>query len=145
MRGLAAAAICGLVLATGAGAAPPGAVVRGSHLYGQYCLRCHGTNGTADASGSLATIRRIHASLPEAPVVGDIDGLSARLEKLTGVASEKADEARATGVLSRSDRLPSQPQVSTAGTPAAARTDKRPSAPPPPAAWCARTPHTPSR
>jgi ubiquinol-cytochrome c reductase cytochrome c subunit len=49
MRGLAAAAICGLVLATGAGAAPPGAVVRGSHLYGQYCLRCHGTNGTADA------------------------------------------------------------------------------------------------
>ena len=52
-------------------------------------------SGAADAGGSLATIKRIHASLPEAHVIGDIDGLSARLEKLTGVAQEKADAARA--------------------------------------------------
>src|ERR1043166_8884079 len=44
-------------------------------------------SGAVDAGGSLATIKRIHASLPEAHVIGDIDGLSARLEKLTAIAS----------------------------------------------------------
>ncbi len=52
-------------------------------------------SGAADAQSALSTIKRIHASLPEAHVVGDIDGLSARLEKLTGVATQKADESRA--------------------------------------------------
>jgi hypothetical protein len=52
-------------------------------------------SGAADAGASLATIKRIHESLPEAHVIGDIDGLGARLEKLTVVATEKADAARA--------------------------------------------------
>ena len=62
-------------------------------------------SGAADAAGSLSTIKRIQASLAEAHVVGDIDGLSARLEKLTGVASEKADEARAARDAARVEAL----------------------------------------
>ncbi|MBY8871133.1 DUF349 domain-containing protein [Micromonospora sp. PLK6-60] len=52
-------------------------------------------SGAADAGHSLTTIRRIRASLPEAHVVGDIDALAARLDKLATVAEEKAGEARA--------------------------------------------------
>src|SRR5215470_12727148 len=62
-------------------------------------------SGAADASGSLSTIKRIQASLTEAHVVGDIDGLSARLEKLTGVASEKADEARVARDAARAEAV----------------------------------------
>jgi hypothetical protein len=62
-------------------------------------------SGAADATSSLATIRRIHSSLPEAHVVGDIDGLSSRLEKLTSVATQKADEARAARDLARAEAL----------------------------------------
>jgi len=51
--------------------------------------------GAADATHSLSTIRRLRTSLDEAHVVGDVDGLAARLEKLTAVAEEKATEARA--------------------------------------------------
>jgi Domain of Unknown Function (DUF349) len=63
------------------------------------------SSGAADAQHSLATIKRIHASLPEAHVVGDIDGLSARLDKLTGVATEKADAARAARDVARTEAL----------------------------------------
>lgn len=62
-------------------------------------------SGAADAQHSLATIKRLHASLAEAHVVGDIDGLSARLEKLTSVASEKADAARAARDAARTEAL----------------------------------------
>jgi ubiquinol-cytochrome c reductase cytochrome c subunit len=43
-----------LVLAAPAAAAPP-AAVQGSHLYGEYCLKCHGPNGegTAGVAPSL--------------------------------------------------------------------------------------------
>ncbi len=58
-------------------------------------LEARMSSGAADAQHSLTTIKRLHASLPEAHVVGDIDGLSARLEKLTAVATEKADASRA--------------------------------------------------
>lgn len=61
--------------------------------------------GAADATGSLATIKRIHALLPEAHVVGDIDGLSSRLEKLTALATQKADEARAARDVARTEAL----------------------------------------
>jgi hypothetical protein len=61
--------------------------------------------GAADAQHSLATIKRLHASLAEAHVVGDIDGLSARLEKLTSVAVEKADASRAAREVARTEAL----------------------------------------
>ena len=46
-------------------------------------------SGAADAAHSLATIRRLRGSLAEAHVVGDIDGLAARLDKLATVAEEQ--------------------------------------------------------
>lgn len=62
-------------------------------------------SGAVDAAGSLATIKRIHASLADAHVVGDIDGLTARLEKLTAIATEKADAARAARDVARVEAL----------------------------------------
>ncbi|WP_433532074.1 DUF349 domain-containing protein [Micromonospora sp. CA-263727] len=62
-------------------------------------------SGAADANHSLATIRRIRASLAEAHVVGDIDALAARLDKLATVAEEKAGEARAAKEAARSEAL----------------------------------------
>src|ERR1044072_5355829 len=46
-------------------------------------------SGAADASHSLTSVKRIRATLDEAHVVGDIDGLAARLDRLAGVADEK--------------------------------------------------------
>lgn len=62
-------------------------------------------SGAADAAHSLATIRRIRASLAEAHVVGDLDALAARLDKLTTVAEEKAGEARAARDAARAEAL----------------------------------------
>ncbi|MEG3633792.1 DUF349 domain-containing protein [Micromonospora palythoicola] len=62
-------------------------------------------SGAADANHSLATIRRIRASLAEAHVVGDIDALAARLDKLATVAEEKAGEARAAKEAARVEAL----------------------------------------
>ncbi|MEV6814497.1 DUF349 domain-containing protein [Micromonospora sp. NPDC051296] len=62
-------------------------------------------SGAADANHSLATVRRIRASLAEAHVVGDIDALAARLDKLATVAEEKAGEARAAKEAARSEAL----------------------------------------
>lgn len=62
-------------------------------------------SGAVDAAGSLATIKRIHASLAEAHVIGDIDGLNVRLEKLTIIASEKADVARVARDAARAEAL----------------------------------------
>jgi hypothetical protein len=52
-------------------------------------------SGTADASHSLTSIRRLRGGLDEAHVVGDVDGLAARLDKLATIAEEKAGAARA--------------------------------------------------
>ena len=52
-------------------------------------------SGTADASHSLTSIRRLRSGLDEAHVIGDVDGLAARLDKLTTLAEEKAGAARA--------------------------------------------------
>jgi hypothetical protein len=52
-------------------------------------------SGTADAAHSLSSIRRLRSSLETAHVVGDIDGLCARLDKLATIADEKAGAARA--------------------------------------------------
>ena len=62
-------------------------------------------SGAADAGHSLSTIRRIRATLPEAHVVGDIDALAARLDKLATVAEEKAAEARAARDAARGEAL----------------------------------------
>src|SRR5262245_29946181 len=60
-------------------------------------------SGAADAGASLASIKRIQTTLAEAHVVGDIDGLTARLEKLSALASQKADEARAAREAARGE------------------------------------------
>jgi hypothetical protein len=52
-------------------------------------------NGVADPAQAGATIRRLRSSLDEAHVVGDVDGLASRLDKLADVANERAAEARA--------------------------------------------------
>jgi hypothetical protein len=51
--------------------------------------------GAADAGQAVGSLRRIRGSLDEAHVVGDLDGLASRLDKLIGVAEDKAAEARA--------------------------------------------------
>jgi hypothetical protein len=61
--------------------------------------------GAADAAHSLASVRRLRASLDTAHVVGDIDGLAARLDKLAGIAEEKATEARAAREVARTDAI----------------------------------------
>ncbi|GIM81283.1 DUF349 domain-containing protein [Salinispora arenicola] len=62
-------------------------------------------SGAADANHSLSTIRRLRASLAEAHVVGDIDGLATRLDRLAGLAEEKAGEARAARDAARTEAL----------------------------------------
>src|SRR3954466_2148358 len=62
-------------------------------------------SGAADASHSLASVKRLRTELGEAHVVGDIDGLVARLDRLTGIAEEKAGEARAAREAARGEAL----------------------------------------
>jgi hypothetical protein len=62
-------------------------------------------SGAADAAHSLSIVRRLRASLAEAHVVGDIDGLAARLDKLAVVAEEKAGAARAARDAARAEAL----------------------------------------
>ncbi|MDG4829741.1 DUF349 domain-containing protein [Solwaraspora sp. WMMD1047] len=62
-------------------------------------------SGAADASQSLATIRRLRGSLASAHVVGDIDALAGRLDRLATVAEEKSVEARAAREAARTEAL----------------------------------------
>lgn len=68
-------------------------------------------SGAADASHSLTTIRRIRASLAEAHVVGDIDGLATRLDRLAETAEAKAGEARAARETARAEALARKTQL----------------------------------
>src|SRR6185369_7270658 len=52
-------------------------------------------SGTADAGHTLTSVKRLRAGLDTAHVVGDVDGLAARLDKLAALAEEKAATARA--------------------------------------------------
>jgi hypothetical protein len=61
--------------------------------------------GAADPGHSLTTIKRLRTTLDEAHVVGDIEGLAARLDKLTAVAEEKAGEVRAAREAARTESL----------------------------------------
>ncbi|WP_213450954.1 DUF349 domain-containing protein [Rhizomonospora bruguierae] len=62
-------------------------------------------SGAADAGHSLTSIRRLRAGLGEAHVVGDVDGLVARLDKLSTVAEEKAGAARAARDAARAEAV----------------------------------------
>jgi uncharacterized protein DUF349 len=59
--------------------------------------------GAADPTHTLTSLRRIRASLDDAHVVGDLDGLAERLDKLTVVAEQKSGEARAARDAARAD------------------------------------------
>jgi hypothetical protein len=62
-------------------------------------------SGAADAAHSLASVKRLRATLEEAHVVGDVDGLAARLDRLAGVADEKAGEAKAAREVARTEAV----------------------------------------
>jgi hypothetical protein len=62
-------------------------------------------SGAADPGHTVTSLRRLRTSLDEAHVVGDLDGLASRVEKLTGVAEEKAGEARAAREVARGEAL----------------------------------------
>ena len=62
-------------------------------------------SGAADAPHSLSQRQAAAHPLDEAHVVGDIDGLAARLDRLAGVADEKAGEARAAREAARGEAL----------------------------------------
>ena len=62
-------------------------------------------SGAADPGQSITSLRRIRGSLAEAHVVGDLDGLAGRLDKLVTVAEEKATEARAAREVARGAAL----------------------------------------
>jgi hypothetical protein len=62
-------------------------------------------SGTADAGQTLTSIRRIRGGLDEAHVVGDVDGLAARLDKLATIAEEKAGAARAARDAARQEAV----------------------------------------
>src|SRR6201986_3412179 len=62
-------------------------------------------SGEADAGQSLSTIRRLRSGLDEAHVLGDIESLTARRDKLASIAEEKAGAARSARDLARAESL----------------------------------------
>ncbi len=62
-------------------------------------------SGAADPTHTLASLRRLRASLDDAHVVGDLDGLADRIDRLTTVADEKSGAARAAREAARADAL----------------------------------------
>src|SRR5690242_9107803 len=62
-------------------------------------------SGAADPGHTLTSLRRLRTSLDEAHVVGDLDGLAERIDRLAGTAEEKSGEARAAREAARADAL----------------------------------------
>jgi hypothetical protein len=62
-------------------------------------------SGAAEPVHTVSSLKRIRTSLDEAHVVGDLDGLASRLDKLTVVAEEKSAEARAAREAARGESL----------------------------------------
>jgi hypothetical protein len=62
-------------------------------------------SGVADPAQAATSVRRLRTSLADAHVVGDIDGLGARLEKLAQVADEKAVAAKAAREQARAEAI----------------------------------------
>src|SRR5882757_765392 len=63
------------------------------------------SSGAAEPGHTLTSLRRIRTSLDDAHVVGDLDGLASRLDKLAVVAEEKSGEARAAREAARGEAL----------------------------------------
>ena len=61
--------------------------------------------GAADPGHTVTSLRRIRTSLDDAHVVGDLDGLAARIDKLVSVAEGKTAEARAARDVARAESL----------------------------------------
>jgi hypothetical protein len=61
--------------------------------------------GAAEPGHSVTSLRRIRHSLDDAHVVGDLDGLAARIDKLVSVAESKTAEARAAREVARGEAL----------------------------------------
>lgn len=61
--------------------------------------------GAADPNQAVSSIRRLRGSLAETHAVGDFDGLAARLEKLAGMADERAAAARAAKAAAREEAV----------------------------------------
>ncbi|QSB13425.1 DUF349 domain-containing protein [Natronosporangium hydrolyticum] len=81
------------------------------------------STGAADPARSATSIRRLRESLAEAHVVGDVDGLAARLDKLASLADEKAvqqraerDAARAEAVARKTTLVEEAEQIATEST-----------------------------
>ena len=62
-------------------------------------------SGAADPGHAVTSLRRLRTSLDDAHVVGDLDGLASRLDKLMVVAEEKAGEVRAAREAARGEAL----------------------------------------
>ena len=62
-------------------------------------------SGAADPGHTITSLRRLRTTLDEAHVVGDLDGLAERLDKLATVAEEKVGEARAARDVARTEAL----------------------------------------
>src|SRR4051812_14016314 len=62
-------------------------------------------SGAADPAHTLTTLRRLRTSLEEAHVVGDLDGLSARIDRLMTLTEEKSGEVRAAREAARAEAL----------------------------------------
>ena len=62
-------------------------------------------SGAAEPGHTVTSLRRIRTSLDDAHVVGDLDGLSARIDKLVSVAEGKTAEARAAREVARTEAL----------------------------------------
>ncbi|WP_033344756.1 DUF349 domain-containing protein [Catenuloplanes japonicus] len=60
-------------------------------------------SGAADAAHSLTSVKRLRTELAEAHVVGDVDGLAARLDRLTTLAEESAATAKAAKETARTE------------------------------------------
>ncbi|HEX8630993.1 MAG TPA: DUF349 domain-containing protein [Catenuloplanes sp.] len=62
-------------------------------------------SGAADAGHTLSSVRRLRSTLGEAHVVGDVDSLAGRLDRLATLAEEKAGEARLAREAARVEAL----------------------------------------
>ena len=62
-------------------------------------------SGAADPAHTLTSLRRLRGSLDDAHVVGDLDGLADRLDRLSAVAEEKSGAAKAAREMARAEAL----------------------------------------
>jgi hypothetical protein len=62
-------------------------------------------SGAADPGHTLTSLRRIRTSLDDAHVVGDLDGLAERIDRLTGQAEERSGQAKAAREAARAEAL----------------------------------------